>query len=236
VAPLLEVAGLDVRYGSAQVLFGVDLEVSQGQTVGLLGANGAGKSTLLKAISGLLRPSAGRIALDGRDLAGRPPHEILAAGISQAAEGRRIFRTQSVLANLQLGGYGVGLRGAALEAELERVYQLFPVLHRKRADPASLLSGGEQQMLAVAQAMLARPRLLLLDEPSLGLAPIAIWNLVDRLRELREGGLSVLLVEQQVAIAEALCDRVSFLRSGRIVLSGVPPAELDTEQVRAAYV
>jgi branched-chain amino acid transport system ATP-binding protein len=233
---LLEISGLDVRYGSAQVLFDVDLDVRQGEMVGLLGANGAGKSTLLKAISGLLKPVSGRVVLDGRDLAGRPPHEVLAAGISQAAEGRRIFRSQTVLANLQLGGYGRGLRGTALEAELERVYQLFPILKQKAADSASLLSGGEQQMLAVAQAMLAGPRLLLLDEPSLGLAPIAIWNLVDRLRELKEAGLSVLLVEQQVAVAEALCDRLSFLRNGRIVISGVRPSELDTEAVRAAYV
>jgi branched-chain amino acid transport system ATP-binding protein len=236
MAALLEVSGLDVRYGSAQVLFGIDLEVRPGEMVGLLGANGAGKSTLLKAISGLVRPAAGRVVFEGRDLAGRPPHQVLAAGISQAAEGRRIFRSQTVQANLLLGAYGRGVKGAELDAELERIYDLFPVLRQKLADSASLLSGGEQQMLAVAQAMLARPRLLLLDEPSLGLAPIAIWNLVDRLKELNEAGLSLLLVEQQVAVAEAICDRLYFLRNGRMVISGVPPSELDAEAVRTAYV
>lgn len=236
MAPLLQVQGLDVRYGSAQVLFEVELEVGAAETVGLLGANGAGKSTLLKAISGLLRPSAGRVVLDGRDLTGRPPHEVLAAGISQAAEGRRIFRSQSVRANLELGAYARGLRGSELEAELHRLFELFPVLRQKLDHSASLLSGGEQQMLAVAQAMLAAPRLLLLDEPSLGLAPIAIWNLVDRLRELKAAGLAVLLVEQQVAVAEALCDRLYFLRNGRVVISGVAPDRLDTDAVRAAYV
>jgi branched-chain amino acid transport system ATP-binding protein len=236
MAALLEVSGLDVRYGSAQVLFGIDLEVRPGEMVGLLGANGAGKSTLLKAISGLVRPAAGRVLFEGRDLAGRPPHQVLAAGISQAAEGRRIFRSQTVQANLLLGAYGRGVKGAELEAELDRVYELFPVLRQKLADSASLLSGGEQQMLAVAQAMLARPRLLLLDEPSLGLAPIAIWNLVDRLKELNAAGLSLLLVEQQVAVAEAICDRLYFLRNGRMVISGVPPSELDAEAVRTAYV
>jgi branched-chain amino acid transport system ATP-binding protein len=233
---LLEISGLDARYGSAQVLFGVDLEVRPGEMVGLLGANGAGKSTLLKAVSGLLRPSAGRIVFEGRDLAGRPPHEVLAAGISQAAEGRRIFRAQTVQANLLLGAYGRGLKGGTLDRELDRIYELFPVLRQKLDHSASLLSGGEQQMLAVAQAMLAQPRLLLLDEPSLGLAPIAIWNLVDRLKELNRAGLSLLLVEQQVAVAEAVCDRLYFLRNGRIVIPGVPPAELDSEAVRTAYV
>lgn len=236
MAALLKISRLDVRYGSAQVLFGIDLEVREGEMVGVLGANGAGKSTLLKTVSGLLRPSAGRILFEGCDLAGKAPHQVLAAGISQAAEGHRIFRSQTVKANLLLGAYGGRLRGTALEEELTRIYQLFPVLRQKLDHSTSLLSGGEQQMLAVAQAMLAGPRLLLLDEPSLGLAPIAIWNLVDRLKELNRSGLTLLLVEQQVAVAEAMCDRLYLLRNGRVVISGVAPSELDTEELRAAYV
>ena len=232
---LLEVRGLDVRYGSARVLNGIDLAVEEGEIVGLLGANGAGKSTLLKAVSGLLRPAAGTVLFRARDITGASPYVVLRSGIGQVAEGRRIFRSQTVRANLELGGYARRDR-ASLETELARVLALFPVLAKKLDHDAAMLSGGEQQMLAIGQALLSGPSLLMMDEPSLGLAPIAIWSLVERLREMRIAGLTLLIVEQQVALAEKICDRLYFLRNGRMAISGVAPADLDREAVRAAYV
>ena len=232
---LLEVRRLHVRYGSARVLHGIDLDVEQGEIVGLLGANGAGKSTLLHAISGLVRPTQGSVTFDARELTGCSPYEVLRAGIGQVAEGRRIFRTQTVRANLQLGGYA-RQDHASFGTALERALSLFPVLRDKLDHDSSMLSGGEQQMLAIAQAMLSGPRLLMMDEPSLGLAPIAIWGLVERLREMRKTGLTLLIVEQQLALATKICDRMYFLRNGSMAISGVAPAALDPEAVRAAYV
>lgn len=232
---LLEVRGLHVRYGSARVLHGIDLDVNEGEIVGLLGANGAGKSTLLKSVSGLVRPTQGRVHFRGQDITGRSPYEVLRAGVGQVAEGRRIFRSQSVRANLELGGYARRDR-ASLPSELSRVLALFPVLRNKLDHDASMLSGGEQQMLAIGQALLSGPSLLMMDEPSLGLAPIAIWGLVERLREMQRAGLTLLVVEQQLALALKICDRLYFLRNGQMAISGVAPADLDTAEVRAAYV
>ena len=232
----LEIQDLSVRYGSARVLDQVSLHVRDGEIVGVLGSNGAGKSTLLRAVSGLVRPVSGRVLFTGQDIVGLSPAAIVRKGISQVAEGRRIFRTQSVAANLELGAYTRRQPRREIQADLERAYQLFPVLRAKRDHDAAMLSGGEQQMLAIGQAMMASPRLLLMDEPSLGLAPIAIWALVEQVRELRSAGTTVLIVEQQLPLARELCDRLYFLRNGRIVVDGVPPAKLDPDAVRAAYI
>jgi branched-chain amino acid transport system ATP-binding protein len=233
---MLEIKDLSVRYGSARVLDGVSLHVRDGEIVGVLGSNGAGKSTLLRAVSGLVRPMSGRVLLAGQDTVGLTPAAIVRKGISQVAEGRRIFRTQSVVANLELGAYTRRQPRREIQADLERIYELFPVLHAKSDHDAAMLSGGEQQMLAIGQAMMASPRLLLMDEPSLGLAPIAIWALVEQVRALRSAGTTVLVVEQQLPLAKELCDRLYFLRNGRIVIDGVPPDQLDPDAVRAAYV
>ena len=233
---MLEIDRLTVRFGSARVLDEVSLHVGEGEIVGVLGSNGAGKSTLLRTVSGLVRPLSGRVLLAGEDTVGLSPAAIVRKGVSQVAEGRRIFRTQSVAANLELGAYTRREPRREILADLERVYELFPVLRAKREHDAAMLSGGEQQMLAIGQAMMAKPRLLLLDEPSLGLAPIAIYALVERVRSLRSAGTTLLIVEQQLALARELCDRLYFLRAGRIVIDGVAPGELDPEAVRAAYV
>jgi branched-chain amino acid transport system ATP-binding protein len=233
---LLEVKDIVVRYGSAQALHGVSLRVEEGEIVGLLGSNGAGKSTLLRTISGLLRPAEGTIVMRGRDLTKLSPAGILRAGVSHVAEGRRVFQTQTVMANLELGAYTRSDGRPAIQSDLTKVLALFPVLERKARDLAATLSGGEQQMLAIAQAMMAAPVLLLLDEPSAGLAPIAVRQLVGRLGELKATGLTVVIVEQVVPLALELCDRLYFIRNGRIIIDGARPGELDAAAIRAAYV
>jgi branched-chain amino acid transport system ATP-binding protein len=229
---LLQVEGLSVRYGAVPVLHEVGLEVAEGEAVALLGANGAGKTTTLRAVSGLVRPSAGSVRLDGRLLSGRPPHEAVAAGVGHVPEGRRVFARMTVAENLAMGAYA---RGRPDPADLARVHALFPVLAERAGQDAGTLSGGEQQMLALGRALMGRPRLLLLDEPSLGLAPQVVETVLAAVGSLVADGTAVLLVEQDVGLALGLAGRAHVLATGRVVLSGRAADLRDDPRVAAAY-
>ena len=232
MSALLELTEVAVRYGVVEALKGVSLRVDEGEVVAVLGANGAGKSTTLRTISGLLSPHAGSVVYAGRRIDGLPPHEIVALGLSQAPEGRRIFPRMSVLENLQMGAYR---RRVDLAADLRRVYDLFPVLEDRRAQDGGTLSGGEQQMLAIGRALMSRPRLLLLDEPSMGLAPMFVRRIFDIIAEIRAQGTTVLVVEQNAAQALQLADRGYVLETGSVVLADTAATLLGNERVRAAY-
>ena len=234
-APLLEVRGLRVRYGNVEALHGVDLSVNPGEIVTLLGANGAGKSTTLRAVSGLLRPSGGENRNDGAPAHTVPAHQLVRRGIAHAPEGRRIFGTLTVHENLLLGAFT--RRDAAGVAEtLAWVFELFPVLATRRRQLAGTLSGGEQQMLAIARALMARPRLLLLDEPSLGLAPLLVKAIFRTIREINEkAGVTVLLVEQNARAALKLAHRGYVIEVGRIVLHDAAAALASDPKVQRAY-
>ena len=218
----LAVSGLRVSYGAVAVLHDVTLDVRPGEIVCVIGANGAGKTTLLKTIAGVLRPVAGRVVADGRDIAGRPSWWVARHGIALVPEGRGVFADQSVRDNLMLGSLARSSRrdAAAVRADLENSLTLFPALAEKLELPAGALSGGQQQMLAVARGLMARPRVLLLDEPSLGLAPILVREIFAAIERLRTQGVTVLLVEQMAAQALALADRAYVLERGRITLEG----------------
>ena len=216
----------------------MSLEVRAGELVALIGANGAGKSTLLRAIAGLLGPAAGRVTLDGQDVTGRAPEAILRAGAALVPERRRIFGDLTVLDNLELGGYALP-RGRefrrGLEAGVDAAYTLFPVLRQRRRQLAGTLSGGEQQMLAIGRALMSRPRLLLCDEPSLGLAPLVVQEIMKLLARLRETGTTILLVEQNARLALRFADRAYVLEVGRVALSGASADLLANDQLKAAY-
>ena len=229
---LLRVEGLSARYGAVPVLHEVDLEVAAGEAVALLGANGAGKTTTLRAISGLVRPSAGAVRVDGRLLSGRPPHEAVAAGVGHVPEGRRVFARMTVAENLAMGAY---VRGRPDPADLARVHALFPVLAERSGQLAGTLSGGEQQMLALGRALMGRPRLLLLDEPSLGLAPQVVETVLAAVTSLVADGTAVLLVEQDVGLALGDAAGAHVLATGRMVLSGRAADLRDDPRVAAAY-
>lgn len=231
---MLRVEGLTAHYGRIAALHGISLEVSEGETVALVGPNGAGKSTTLAAITGTLRPSGGSIAFERESLVGLPPERIVERGIALVPEGREIFATLTVAENLQLGTTSRSDR-SGVEADLERILGLFPVLRTYYRRSAASLSGGEQQQLAIARALLSAPRLLLLDEPSLGLAPLMLDLVFETLAELRESGVTILLVEQNAARALELADRSYVLRTGRIVSSGSSEQLSSTEDVAAAY-
>jgi branched-chain amino acid transport system ATP-binding protein len=229
---LLRVEGLEVRYGAIQALRGVAFDVRAGEIVTLIGSNGAGKSTLLRAVSGLLRPSAGRIQLDGIDVTGRKPEAIVALGCSHVPEGRRVFANLSVLENLQMGAYPK--RGSEARG-LERAFALFPRLRERLKQPAGTLSGGEQQMLAIGRALMAEPLLLLCDEPSLGLAPLLVQQIFAILSEINAQGTTVVLVEQNARQALRVAQRAYVLETGTLVLAG-PAADLARDpRVREAY-
>jgi len=240
-AALLEVAALEVRYGGVTALSDVSFAVGRGEIAAILGANGAGKSTLLRTISGLQHPRSGAIVFDGTPIEARGPHEIVQLGISHVPEGRGVLGELTVLENLQLGAYSRG--GIRAAGELGGVFELFPVLSERRAQAAGMLSGGEQQMLAIARSLLARPKLLMIDELSLGLAPKIASALLQLLGRLRRDGLSILLVEQNVHQTLAVADRVYLLANGRIGFHGTPAelrarpdvmdAYLGTDQARA---
>jgi branched-chain amino acid transport system ATP-binding protein len=234
-SPLLEVEGLRVSYGPVAAVRGVSLAVRPGEVVALLGANGAGKSTLLRTVSGLVRPRAGRVRFAGRSIDRLAPPRIVRLGIAHSPEGRRVFGSLSVADNLRLGAAARRER-AGLGEDRERLLDLFPVLRERLHQAAGTLSGGEQQMLALARALMAKPRLLLLDEPSLGLAPLIVRTIFDTLAGLKRQGVTILLVEQNVAVALELADRAYVLRTGEIRLDG-PAAELrrDPERIAAAY-
>jgi len=232
---MLVIEGLDVYYGSVQALFGLNLHVEDGEIVTLIGANGAGKSTTLRTISGLVRPRAGGLSFGGEDLLTRPSHEIVALGISHVPEGRRIFTGLTVLENLDMGAYLVRDKKEVAE-RLERVFGLFPRLRERIHQPGGTLSGGEQQMLAIARALMTRPRLLLLDEPSLGIAPILVKEIFDEIRRInREDGTTILLVEQNANMALHLAHRGYVLETGRIVLEDSAANLLANPQVKEAY-
>jgi branched-chain amino acid transport system ATP-binding protein len=230
---MLEVEGLRVAYGGIEALRGVDFRVEEGEIVTLLGANGAGKTTTLRTISGLLRPRAGSITFEGRRLDATAPHLIVGLGVGHVPEGRRIFPRMSVYENLLMGAYH--RRGGADAQTLERVYELFPVLRERHAQDGGTLSGGEQQMLAIGRALMGRPRLLLLDEPSMGLAPMIVARIFDIIHEINEGGTTILLVEQNAAQALRLARRGYVLETGEVVMTDTAEALLGNERVRAAY-
>ncbi len=234
--PDLAVEGLEAGYGAVRVLHGVSLEVRAGETVALLGTNGNGKSTLMKCLAGLLRPSAGRIVLDGAVALGRlPPQDVVAAGVSLVPEGRRLFPRLSVEENLVLGAFRGEARAGVAE-ELERAWATFPVLRDKRRQAAGSLSGGQQQMLAIARALMARPRLLLVDEPSVGLAPILVAQVVDTLAALkRERGLTILMAEQNFQQAARIADRGYVLVHGEVAFSGTTDELTGSDAVRSLY-
>jgi branched-chain amino acid transport system ATP-binding protein len=229
---LLEVVDLEVRYGAIRAIKGISFQVGEGEIVALLGANGAGKTTTQKTISGMLRPSAGRITFLGQRIDGVPAHELIRLGICHAPEGRHVFPRMTVAENLDMGAF----RFKKIDqADLDRVLELFPRLQERYRQVAGTLSGGEQQMLAIGRALMGKPRLLLLDEPSMGLAPMVVAQIFDIVREINESGVTVLLVEQNAAQALALADRGYVLETGELVLHGTGSELLADDRVRAAY-
>jgi branched-chain amino acid transport system ATP-binding protein len=230
---MLTIAGLRAGYGRSEVLHDVELSIEQGQIVTLIGANGAGKTTLLKTISGLIRPIAGTIDFEGRSLVRRAPHKIVAGGLSHVPEGRAILKRMTVFDNLRMGAYV--RRDNEVGRDIDAVFTRFPVLSERRAQMAGTLSGGEQQMLAIGRALVARPRLLLLDEPSLGLAPKIVTRIFQTLRELKQEGKTILLVEQNARQALQVADQGYVLERGRIAFSGTGQALLGMPEVRQTY-
>ncbi|WP_456300241.1 ABC transporter ATP-binding protein [Roseomonas populi] len=232
---MLEVEGACIGYGPIQAVSDVSIRVERGQVVAIVGANGAGKTTLMKAVAGLLPLSAGRVLFEGREITAMPPHRRVGVGIALSPEGRQVFPDQSVRDNLELGGWSRDLSPSAMEAAIEAQYALFPRLRERQDQMAVTLSGGEQQMLAIARALMGEPRLLLLDEPSLGLAPLVIREIFGIIRDLRARGITVLLVEQMANLALGVADQAYVLETGRVTLSGTGAALLQHPQVRAAY-
>jgi branched-chain amino acid transport system ATP-binding protein len=230
---MLRLEGLRASYGHIEALRGLDLEVRERELVCLLGANGAGKSSTLRAISGLLRPRAGRIVFDGAEIQGLEPSAVLRAGIAHCPEGRRVFPHLTVRENLAMGAYV--RRDREILSDLERVYAHFPILADRRRQAAGTLSGGEQQMLAIGRALMARPRLILFDEPSLGLAPTVVETTFAIIGDIRRTGTTVLMVEQNARLALRMADRGYVMETGRIVLAGPARDLLHNDHVRAAY-
>jgi branched-chain amino acid transport system ATP-binding protein len=232
--PLLEIRNLSVNYGGIQALQDVSMTINAGEVVTLIGANGAGKSTTLRAISRLVRPRSGHIVYDGRDITRCRPDEVVQMGIAQSPEGRRVLARQTVYDNLLRGAYTRRDR-AAVGADIDRQFTIFPVLAQRRNQPAGTLSGGEQQMLAIARAVMSRPRLLLLDEPSLGLAPLIVREIFTIIRNLHSTGVTILLVEQNAHLALQNADRGYVLEAGRITIAGPTGELLSDARVRKAY-
>ncbi len=233
MTPLLDIAGLKSGYGKVEVLRGVDLQVHAGEIVALLGSNGAGKSTLNNTVSGLVPASAGRVGFAGVDLTHAHYCAVVQAGLIQVPEGRRVFPNLSALENLELGAYSRGRERCA--ANLERVFAIFPRLAERRAQKAGTMSGGEQQMLAIGRGLMAEPRLLILDEPSLGLSPLLVDELFALIQRLHVDGLSVLLVEQNVAQSLAIADRAYVLENGSVRFCGSPTELLASAELKRAY-
>jgi branched-chain amino acid transport system ATP-binding protein len=232
---LLCVSGLSVNYGHIEAVRELDLSLAAGQITTLVGANGAGKSTTLLALSGLIPKAAGKVVFDGHDVTALPAHKLVAAGLVQVAEGRATLTTLTVRENLELGAYTRRDGAAARASDLERVFTLFPRLKEREGGLAGNLSGGEQQMLAIGRALMARPRLLLLDEPSMGLAPIVVQGIFRTLREIHAGGLTIFLVEQNVRQALRIAERAYVLENGRVVLEGGGRELLAEPRVQEAY-
>jgi branched-chain amino acid transport system ATP-binding protein len=232
---LLEIENLHTYYGHIHALKGINLEVGEGEIVTLIGANGAGKTTTLRTISGLIRPREGRVEFDGQDIGNVPAHRIVERGISHAPEGRQIFSTLTVTENLNMGAYSLGGDTQAIQENYRRVFSLFPRLEERENQLGGTLSGGEQQMLTIGRALMARPRLIMLDEPSLGLAPMLVRAIFDTVREINARGVTVLLVEQNARAALKVAHRGYVLETGRVVLSGPARELLQDERVRKAY-
>jgi branched-chain amino acid transport system ATP-binding protein len=230
---LLDVKDIHVFYGSIEAVKGMSFHVDRGEIVCLIGANGAGKTTTLRTVSGLLRPREGAVFYDGQRIDRLPAHEIVVLGIAQSPEGRRIFPRMSVRENLDMGAFT--RKDAGQREDLERILELFPILRERARQSAGTLSGGEQQMLAIGRALMAKPKLLLLDEPSMGLAPIVVQRIFDIVREISEQGMTILLVEQNAAQALSLADRGYVIETGKIVLEDEARSLLANERVRKAY-
>jgi branched-chain amino acid transport system ATP-binding protein len=229
---LLQIDNLKVRYGGIEAVRGISFEVNAGETVTLIGANGAGKSSTLRTISGLVKPADGKITFDGTDITGMDPTKIVAKGLMMVPEGRRIFPNLTVLENLKVGAY---LRNDDLEQDIEMVYGYFPRLKERSWQEGGTLSGGEQQMLAVGRALMGRPKLLMMDEPSLGLAPIVVQEIFKIIRRINEAGTTVLLIEQNANMALGVADRAYVIENGKITIEGTGEELLKDEKVRAAY-
>ena len=232
---MLKIESVKVSYGAIEAVKGVSLEVRAGEVVTIIGANGAGKSTLLKSIVGLESVAEGRVLIDGNDCTRVPAHQRVGLGVALSPEGRGVFPDQTVRENLMLGAYSRRSDKAFVDRAIEREFARFPRLKERQHQPSGTLSGGEQQMLAIARALMSEPRLLLLDEPSLGLAPLIIKDIFDAIRQLRSSGLTILLVEQMAKQALGVADRAYVLETGRVVLSGSGPELLENEQVKEAY-
>ena len=232
---LLEIENLNTYYGHVHALKGISLTVDEGEIVTLIGANGAGKSTTLRTISGLLRPQEGRVVFQGQELNNVPAYEIVYRGISQAPEGRAVFTTLTTNENLNMGAYSLGGDKEAIEENRRRVFKLFPRLEERKNQIAGTLSGGEQQMLAIGRALMAHPKLLMLDEPSLGLAPMLVKAIFQTIREINEQGVTILLVEQNARAALRLADKGYVLETGNIVLEGTAAELMGDARVRKAY-
>jgi branched-chain amino acid transport system ATP-binding protein len=231
---MLTINGIDVFYGNIHALKGVSLEINEGEIVTLIGANGAGKSTLLKTISGLLKPKKGEISFEGGSIAGKVAQAVVKKGISHVPEGRRIFAGMTVEENLELGAY-LRKDKQGIREDFEKVYQLFPRLLERKKQQAGTLSGGEQQMLAMGRALMARPRLLLLDEPSMGLAPLLVKTIFEIIREINQTGTTILLVEQNANMALSIADRAYVIETGKIVAAGSAEELNQSDQIRNAY-
>ncbi|MFF3495158.1 ABC transporter ATP-binding protein [Streptomyces sp. NPDC002795] len=231
---LLEVEDLKVAYGKIEAVKGISFSVEEGQVVTLIGTNGAGKTTTLRTLSGLLKPSAGKISFAGQPLATVPAHKIVAMGLAHSPEGRRIFPRLTIMENLQLGAF-LRRDQAAVEKDMQRAYELFPILGERRKQAAGTLSGGEQQMLAMGRALMSQPKLLMLDEPSMGLSPIMMQKIMSTISELKAQGTTILLVEQNAQAALSLADQGHVMEVGSIVLSGTGEDLLHDESVRKAY-
>jgi branched-chain amino acid transport system ATP-binding protein len=231
---ILKVDDVHTYYGTIQALKGISIEVHEGEIVTLIGANGAGKSTTLRSINGLNHPREGTITFQGSNITDTPPHEIVRMGISQSPEGRHVFPRMSVLENLEMGAYQRENR-SEISQDLDRVYTLFPRLQERRVQKAGTLSGGEQQMLAMGRALMARPKLLLLDEPSMGLAPIFVEKIFEIIREINDQGTPILLVEQNALMALDIANRGYVLETGNVALADDAKALRDNEQVRKTY-
>ena len=230
---LLEITGIHTFYGSIEVLHGVSLEVEAGEVVTMIGSNGAGKSTILRSISGLKPPRTGSIRFDGAEISALPPSQIVARGISHAPEGRRCFPRMTVRENLELGGYV--RRGAKIESDIDHIFELFPRLGERESQKAGTMSGGEQQMLAIGRALMAKPRLLLLDEPSMGIAPLLVERIYQTIAEISQEGMTILLVEQNANYALGVSQRGYVLETGRVVLVGESAVLRDNPDVQKAY-
>lgn len=234
MAELLSVQNIDVCYGEVQVVWGCSLEVRRGEIVALFGGNGAGKTTMLRAISGLIRPKAGRIEFDGREISSLEAHELPELGLAHVPEGRRVFPQMTVQENLEMGAYPRRMRARRAE-RMAGVFDLFPALKERRNAAAGVLSGGQQQMLAIGRGLMADPKLLLLDEPSLGLAPSVVTTLFETIRRIKSLGVTVLLVEQNLWESLEIADRYCLMATGKIVSSGVPGKLRQDEAFRRAY-